>query len=118
MTDEVPWQLEWSPDGRANGKRNPEAWYRVGRLSSFGELEDREVECVLPEGSVYIGIFPDESKARAAAEYFELTGKLAPPEPPRPEPSIGRKILVYGTAVYLLWFLAAIIAWLVYELTS
>ena len=113
MDDAVPWQLRWNDDGTAASIRNPGTWYQVRRLGALGELEDREVESISPEGSIYIGIYPNEEKARAAAEYFELTRQLAPPTPPQPPPGAGRKIAVYVLVAYLAIIVASIVASLI-----
>jgi hypothetical protein len=102
----VPFQLIWLPNHTAASARNPDAHYKVGKLGEFGS--DWECELVLPEGSIYIGIYLAEAKARAAAEYYELTEEIPPTDPPvrralpesRPEPlSTTRKVAMWAGVI-------------------
>ena len=107
----VPWQLQWRPDLTAVSRRDPQGFYRIHRLSEISEVEDLEVELVLPDDVTYVGIFADEDKAKAAAEYHELTGK--PPirdHRPRTE---WKKLLILLAVIWLLYIVGiGLQAWL------
>jgi hypothetical protein len=115
----VPFQLVWLPDHTAASARNPSARYQVGKLGEFGS--DWECEFILSEGSIYLGIYLDETKARAAAEYYELTGNLppaerparpAPPEPDPEPPSALRRVAKWAGVIVVVWLSLALMLYL------